>query len=694
MMHGMSLTLQHSLALVCATFLASCTLPETARTPAEVDAARLVAADADAGWLTHGRTYAEQRYSPLHAIDEASVPGLGLAWSFEMGTSRGVEATPLVVDGTLYATGPWSVVYALDAATGEERWTFDPEVPRAHARSTCCGVVNRGVAFYAGLVFVGTLDGRLIGIDATTGYERWSVQTTDTQAPYSITGAPRVIEGLVVIGNGGAEFGVRGYVSAYRAEDGALAWRTYTVPRNPELGQESPALERAVGTWNGKFWTLGGGGTAWDSMAYDPELRLLYVGTGNGSPHARWIRSPGGGDNLYLSSILALRPDTGELVWHFQTTPADTWDYTATQHILLADLEIEGRLRKVLMQAPKNGFFYLLDRETGEFLSGEPYVSVSWATGLDPTGRPIESAAHDFEHEGRMVHPGPFGGHNWQPMSFHPGTGLVYLPTHEIASLYKVDEGYAVRRGGLNTGLDYSMYVHYDGEEEASVDAQLVAWDPLEQRAAWRVSHRAAYNGGTLATAGNLVFQGSADGRLVAYRASDGTRLWEMPVGTGIMAAPITYQQDGEQYVAIAAGWGSGFALSAGPAAVEAGVRGAGRVLAFKLGGDAEMPPAPPPLPPPPGAPLPVTASAEELERGSLLFHRDCLLCHGPAAIAGGSIKDLRYATAETHAAFEDIVLRGTREPLGMPPFADLLSPDEVYLIQQYILSRAAAAAK
>ena len=648
----------------------------------------------DAQWPSHGGGPGEQRYRALSSIDEHNVDTLGLAWSFDLGTTRGVEATPLVVDGTLFVTGPWSVVYALDARTGVLRWRHDPQVPRSHARYTCCGVVNRGAAYHEGRVFVGTLDGRLVALDAATGTRLWSVVTTEEDWPYTITGAPRVVQDLVVIGNGGAEFGVRGYVSAYRSDDGSLAWRTYTVPGDPSLGQESPALERAEATWTGEFWKAGGGGTVWDSMAYDPALDLLYVGTGNGSPHARWIRSPDGGDNLYLSSILALRPATGELVWPFQTTPADTWDYTATQHMILADLEIDGRTRRVLMQAPKNGFFYVIDRESGAFISGAPYVALSWATGLDEHGRPIESAAHDFQHEGRMVHPGPFGGHNWQPMSFHPETGLVYLPTHEIASFYKVDEGFALRRGGLNTGLDYALFVHYSGEEEADVQAQLLAWDPLKQEAAWRVTHGAAYNGGTLATGGNLVFQGSADGRLVAYRATDGTRLWEAPVGTGVMAAPITYEIDGEQYVAIAAGWGSGFALSAGPAALEANVRGGGRVLAFRLGGDAPLPDAAPPLPAPPGAPLPVTASEEELLQGSLLFHRDCMLCHGPAGIAGGSIRDLRHASAATHATFEDIVLRGARQPLGMPSFEGLLSRDEVRLIQQYLLHRAEEAAR
>jgi quinohemoprotein ethanol dehydrogenase len=335
---------------------------------ATVDAVRLTQADREPGnWLTHGRTYAEQRYSPLRQIHADNVSQLGLAWFHDTHTSRGLEATPLAVDGILYATGPWSVVYAIDGRTGTRLWEYDPQVPRHRGQYACCDVVNRGAALRQGKVYVGTIDGRLVALEAATGRVVWDTLTVDPGQPYTITGAPRVVKGKVIIGNGGAEFGVRGYVSAYDAETGALLWRFYTVPGDPSQPFEHAAMVRAAPTWHGRqWWVIGGGGTVWDSLAFDPELDLLYVGVGNGAPWSRQTRSPGGGDNLYLASILALRPDNGDLIWYYQTTPGETWDYTATQHMILADLEINGRLRKVLMQAPKNGFFYVLDRATGE----------------------------------------------------------------------------------------------------------------------------------------------------------------------------------------------------------------------------------------------------------------------------------------------------------------------------------------
>ncbi len=644
----------------------------------------------DEGWLRHGRSDDEQRYSPLARIDEQNVSTLGLAWSFDLETTHGVEATPLVVGDAMYVTGPWSVVYALDARTGKLRWQYDPKVPRRHARNTCCGVVNRGVAYEDGRIFVGTLDGRLVALAAATGKVLWDSLTVDPKQPYSITGAPRVVAGLVVIGNGGAEYGVRGYVSAYDAETGEFAWRTYTVPGDPSKPFESEAMKRAAATWSGEGWKLGGGGTAWDAMAYDPDLDLLYIGTGNGGPYPIWQRSPGGGDNLYLSSILALRPATGELVWHFQTTPGDSWDYTATQHMILADLEIEGRPRKVLMQAPKNGYFWVLDRETGEFISGAPYVTVNWSKGLDPKGRPIADPSLDYRESPKLIYPGPAGGHNLHPMSFHPGTGLVYIPAFDIPMLFTTDKSFTPRPGRLNTGLDFSNYIDFDEHEKIEIDAFLIAWDPVAQREVWRVPYVTTYNGGVLSTGGNLVFQGTADGRFVAYRARDGKKLWEAPAGTGVMAAPITYQIGGVQYVTVAAGWGGSFPLNGGPAALLANVWGGGRVLTYALGASSEPPrkAMPPPLtghaPKPPATPPP----AEHLARGSFLFAEHCMGCHGPKAISGGSIVDLRDASAETLDQLEAILLRGAREPVGMPSFADRLSPEQVADIGIYLASR------
>ena len=390
---------------------------------AGLDATRVLAADDEPGnWLAHGRNYEEQRFSPLNQINQETVSDLELAWYADTGTTRGLEASPIVVDGVMFATGSWSLVYAYDARTGELLWRYDPEVPREWGAKACCDVVNRGVAVWKGKVYFGTIDGRLIALDAGSGEVVWDVQTTPRDKPYTITGAPRIVKDLVIIGNGGAEYGVRGYITAYDSESGEEVWRFYTVPGDPEAGFESPAMRAAASSWRGgKWWEIGGGGTVWDSMAYDPELDLLYIGTGNGSPWNRYIRSPGGGDNLYLSSIIAINPDNGSMVWYYQTTPGDTWDYTATQHIMLLDLEIQGQLRKVLVQAPKNGFFYVLDRRTGEFISAKPYVQTNWASHVDPeTGRPVETEGQ-YANEPKPVYPSPYGGTQLASDGLQPG---------------------------------------------------------------------------------------------------------------------------------------------------------------------------------------------------------------------------------------------------------------------------------
>jgi PQQ-dependent dehydrogenase (methanol/ethanol family) len=416
----------------------------------------LANADADStNWLTYGRTYKEQRHSPLTQINEATVDRLNLVWHRDLGTMRGLEATPLVVHGTLYATGSWSILYAFDAATGEPRWTYDPKVQRGHSRFACCDVVNRGPAFYRGKVYIGTLDGRLVAVNARTGELVWETQTTPKGMAYTITGAPRIANGRVLIGNGGAEFGVRGYVSAYDAETGDLAWRTYTVPGNPADGHEAEHLATAAETWSGTWWQAGGGGTAWDAIVYDPELDYVYIGVGNGSPWYSRLRSPGGGDNLYLSSILAVRASDGQYVWHYQTTPGDNWDYTATQPLMLAELEIDGRERRVIMQAPKNGFFYVIDRETGEFLSGTPFANITWASGISEDGRPIENPAARALAGGVHVAPGPQGSHNWHPMSYNPATGLVYFPVYEHSLLHAVNDEWEYDARRINLGLNF-----------------------------------------------------------------------------------------------------------------------------------------------------------------------------------------------------------------------------------------------
>jgi quinohemoprotein ethanol dehydrogenase len=659
------------------------------RGAAAVDDARLAAAAGEPeSWLTYGRDYAEQRYSPLARIDETNVARLGLAYAFEMNTTRGLEATPLVVDGVIYTTGSWSVVHAVDAGTGRELWRYDPAVPRRWGGLVCCDVVNRGVALYRGRVYLGTLDGRLQALDAKTGALVWSVVTVDQSKPYSITMAPRVVKGRVIIGNGGAELGVRGYVSAYDAETGSLAWRFYTVPGDPSQPFESPALERAAKTWTGEWWRVGGGGTVWDALAYDPALDLLYVGTGNGSPWSRYIRSPGGGDNLYVSSILALRPDTGELVWHYQTTPGDNWDFTATQHLLLADLAIGGKPRKVLMQAPKNGFFYVLDRATGELLSADPFVNVTWAKRVDlATGRPVEAEGLDYRDRTVEVKPAPFGAHNWQPMSYNPTTGLVYIPAQDIPYFFRLDKEWQHLPGAWNTGADPTVA---DSFPANLVSGHLLAWDPVAKQEVWRAQYTLPWNGGTLTTAGNLVFQGTAHGTFAAYRATDGKLLFEAPAGTGIVAPPVTYEQGGEQYVAVMAGWGGAYALVAGEAAAAAGVvDNRGRLLVWKLGGTAQLPPqvvAARDL-----SALPVPQDAALVSRGNHTFHRWCATCHGVGAVSGGVLPDLRKAAPAVYENLDTIVLGGALSNNGMPRFDAWLEPGDVAAIRAYLLTRRAA---
>ena len=516
----------------------------------------------------------------------------------------------------------------------------------------------------------------------------------DHTRSYTITGAPRIVKGKVIIGNGGAEMGVRGYVSAYDAETGALAWRFFTVPGDPKLPPENKMMEMARPTWFGdSYWVQGGGGTAWDSMAYDPELDLLYIGTGNGSMWNRQVRSAGKGDNLFLSSILAVRPDTGDYVWHYQTTPGDTWDYTATQHMILADLSIGGKARKVLMQAPKNGFFYVLDRATGELISAEKFAPMNWATHVDPkTGRPVETKAGDWtkSQSAQLIFPSPFGAHNWQPMSFNPKTGLVYIPMQETVILFTPDNNakYA-RKGIFNVGIQ-PFDVPENPQELAAVASafkgHLLAWDPVAQKAVWTQDYVTIWNGGTLSTAGNLVFQGTADGRVVAYAADRGSKLWESPANTGVMAGPVTYTVNGEQYVTFMAGWGGAFALGGAMSNV-AKVRPEARVLTYKLGGKATLPPPrndPAPLPEPPA----LSATPETLALGRALFNGYCSVCHGFNAVSGGVIPDLRYLTPEKHTQFPAIVA-GAYAQRGMPAFNDLLPPEYQAAVHQYIIKRA-----
>ena len=663
---------------------------------ASVDGARITATDKEPNvWLTVGRNYGDQRFSPLEKINDQNVSKLGLAWHYKVDVDRGAEATPLVVDGVMYTTGAYSILYALDAKTGKELWKYDPQVPRAKSGNACCDVVNRGVAISKGRVFLAAFDGRLIAIDAKDGKKIWEVSAADGSGrTFALTGAPLAIKDMVVIGSGGAEFNARGYVSAFDAADGKLKWRWYAVPGDPTKPQEQPELETALKTWKGtKFAEQGGGGTVWNSFSYDPEANLLYFGTGNGVSWNKIERGePEGADNLFISSIVALKADTGEYAWHYQEVPGDNWDFDATANIVLADLEIGGEPRKVLLHAPKNGFFYVLDRLTGELLSAQNFVPVNWAKGIDlKTGRPmVDAKAADWTKEPKLLIPGPLGAHNWHPMSFSPETGLAYIPAQEAASLLSPHKelGFDNVEGAWNIGLDLPFPEQKSQviEAAATYKGRLVAWDPVTQKQVWQQEYPNIWNGGTMATAGNLVFQGTADGRFVAYSADKGAKLWEAPANSGVMAGPMTYEIDGEQYVAVMAGWGGVFPLLAGAVSNNAKVWPEARVLVFKLGGTATLPPAknePVPVP----ELQKVEADEKTLARGADLYGNNCSYCHGLNVVGGRVIPDLRYLTPEKHEIFAAIVA-GAKADRGMPSFAGRLKPEDIEAIRQYVIKQ------
>jgi quinohemoprotein ethanol dehydrogenase len=655
------------------------------------------AIDEPGAWLSYGRTFEEQRFSPLTDINRATVSDLGMVWFKDLNTTRALEATPLVVDGIMYFTSAWSIAYALDAATGEEIWRFDPQVPPDHGRKSCCGVISRGLAVYEGRVYVATLDGRLIALNAANGAPVWEVDTiVDRTRNYSITGAPRAAAGKIYIGNGGAEFGVRGYVTAYDAATGEQAWRFYTVPGDPSLPFEHPEMEMAAKTWKGgEWWKIGGGGTVWNSIVYDPDFHNIYLGVGNGAPWTRAIRSPGGGDNLFLTAIVALDADTGVMKWYYQTTPGENWDYTAVQDMVLADMEVDGLQRKVLMQAPKNGFFYVLDRSDGKLLRAHPYGVVTWATHVDmATGRPVENPDTAYADNPQWILPGPFGAHNWQAMSFDADKGLIYFPTQDAAFVYSMDEEFAetgiYKRtpGGFNLGIEFGrinqLATNTPGEPPAK--GYLKAFDPLTGETKWAVEHVDFWNGGVVATAGGLVFQGDALGNFSAYDSDDGKLLWQQNTYTSIVAPPITYEIDDTQYVAVLTG--SGIRLDSNPDTATYKYGNFGKLVVYALGGDAILP-----IPTARDTTIPeqpeLTASADEIDRGDLLFHDICATCHGLGAKSSGVMPDLRMMSAETHDNYQAIVRGGLLQANGMSNFSDMLSMEDAERIRQYVISRA-----
>ena len=702
MKRGHSIIVSAALAVVVLAAPIGALAQEAARTAPErirastgkVDGAAIRAnARGTRDWPTHGLDYAETRFSRLTQINADNVRALGLAWSYDLESTRGVEATPLVVDGVMYVSASWSVVHAVDVRSGKRLWTYDPDVPREAGYKGCCDVVNRGVALHKGKVFVGTYDGRLVALDAVTGRVLWSTDTIiDRSRSYTITGAPRVYKGKVIIGNGGAEYGVRGYVSAYDADTGALRWRWFTVPGDPSRPFEDASMARAAKTWDpsGKYWEAGGGGTVWDTIAFDPDLNLMYVGTGNGSPWARSKRSPAGGDNLYLASIVALNPDTGKYVWHYQETPGDNWDFTSTQPMILADLTLDGKPRKVILHAPKNGFFFVIDRTNGKFISAKNFVDVNWATGYDRTGRPVETPEARVVDRPREIIPSAYGAHNWHPMSWSPLTGLVYLPVQNIPVNLMDNKNW---KFGGNTpgephgGLGWNLAMYANVEPPKSTPfGRLVAWDPAQQKEAWRQEHVSPWNGGTLATAGNLVFQGTADGRFVAYNATTGDKLWEAATGTGVVAGPVTYVVDGKQYVSVAVGWGGVYGVTHRAT----NRRGPGTVYTYTIGRNVKAPDF---VDYQQGALVQgVRYDPAHVKEGTLLYVSNCVFCHGvPGVDRGGNIRNLAYAPADVIANLDRFVYRGPSTGVGMPDFTGKLTPEQVEKIKAFIQGTADA---
>jgi PQQ-dependent dehydrogenase (methanol/ethanol family) len=649
---------------------------------AKVDMKRLLNADKEAGqWMSHSRTLDEQYYSPLARINEGNVGKLGLAWYVDLPTNQNIESTPIMVDGVVYLTLPWSKVMALDARTGKQLWLHDPKVAGAWNVNICCGVDNRGAAAWNGKIIFGTLDGRLIALDAKTGKQVWSTKATPNERRYSITGAPRIANGKVFIGSAGGEFDARGYVDAYDAETGERLWRFWTVPGDPARGFENKAMEMAAATWKTPgWWTTGGGGTVWDAITYDPVTDLVIFGTGNGAPWDAVQRDAGRGDNLFITSIVAVHAKDGSYAWHYQTNPWETWDYDTGQQLMLLDMEINGRKRHTVMQASKNGFYYVLDAATGELLSAKAYTDVNWATGVDlASGRPVEVPAARANLTGQVFNlvPGPAGGHAWQSMSYSPKTKLVYIP--------------ATTHWQLNGAIDARQrFLAENPGAKTSFTGRLTAWDPIAQREIWRSEEfinpagGVQVTSGALATGGNLVFHGNLPKReFVAYRATDGKRLWSFDTKTAVLAGAISYEVGRQQYVAIAVG---------GPVPGGYYAPNGARLLVFRLGGTRVLPDLPPfterPISPPPQF-----ADADTIRRGAQVFEAQCQTCHGRNGAARSTFPDLRRSPAlQSQELMDAIVLQGTLSERGMGSFREYLQAGDTVALRGYLISVAAAA--
>ena len=676
-------------------FLATCQMVNAA---ANVTAKRLTgAAGEPAQWMSYGGTYSEQRFSPLKQVNTGNVEQLGLKWFADYETNQNQHGSPLYIDGVLYVSTARNVVYAYDARSGKQLWKYNPVIQGERLRYNL-GLVNRGIAAWNGKIIMGTLDARLVAIDAKTGKQAWSTDTVpaslnlgDMGNHYSITMAPRVAKGKVFIGGSGGEFGVRGWIAAFDAETGKQVWRFWTVPGDPAKGFESPKLAEAAKSWVGEWWKTGGGGTVWDAAVYDPVTDLLYFGTGNATPWNARARDEKIVDNLFTASIVAVKPDTGEYVWHYQEVPGDSWDYDAVSPMMTADLMLGGAKKHVLLQPSKNGFFYVLDAANGKLLSADPFTEVNWATGIDlTTGRPIEVPGSRYETEPWNLAPGVQGGHSWHPNAFSPKTGLVYIPAWE-AYFTMAGQAPSARpaNGGFSLGISMGTRVDADKLKpyaRTGVRGRLKAWDPIARKVVWETESFA--NGGptsgVLATAGDLVFMGNGGGKVLsAYDAQSGSKRWSFDAQTAVFAAPITYQLDGVQYVAASVGGaaqGNYFAPSYG------------RMLVFAVGGKATLP-KPEPYTPPQLNPPPSTASAEVINHGGEVYTQHCSVCHGANGLqARTSFPNLTVsALLHVQEGFDYVVLQGARTDKGMGSFAKELTPADSVAVRAYLISRANA---
>ena len=665
---------------------------------AEIDPAEFDDELNGTNWLTYGRTHSEQRYSPLDEINVDTIGKLGLAWSMEIPNGGNMVATTLAVDGVLYVTSQWSVVTAVNARTQKVLWKYDPEVI-ANAGDTLRVLwgTSRGVAYWEGKIFIAAGDGRLIAVDAKTGKKIWSTMTVEPGSFYYVTGAPRAFNGKVIIGNGGTEMGpARGYVTAYDANTGDQAWRFYIVPGNPADGFEDNAMQMAAKTWNGEWWKHGGGGNAWNAITYDPDYNHIYIGTGNGSPWNQRIRSPGGGDNLFLCAIVALDADTGKYKWHYQTVPGESWDFNSAMDIVSVDLKVHDREVKALMHAPKNGFFYIINRANGKLLSAKPFAKVTWASEVDmKSGRPIEVAGSRYESGEVTIWPGPIGAHNWQPMSWDPDKQLMFFPYHDLPGTYNDKE--IKPKQFQASGYQFEVGVTFGGDDSNPDDASsgLMAWDPVTQSVHWKVANPGMWHGGTMVTKGNLVFQGRGDGLFMAYRADNGEKVWQYDAKHGISAPPITFELDGRQMIALPVGWGGATAMLGGSNGAQHGwVYGMHprRLLVFALDGKAELPATPPPMMVTPVDDPEFVIDATLAERGEEVWSKTCFWCHGPGAVASGGAPDLRASGIMFDLeALSAIALKGQRVALGMPDFGSMYNADDMRAVQHFVRKKARA---